>query len=214
MATLTQLVKTVAKVEGLDPATVGLIARNVREAKLITTRGRGVSAAVMDATDAANLLIAVNASNKATDALTALRTFSRLKVEHNKEVDRDLTFGNALKALLEAAVNRSFPERYMSCPSPPKIMQSFGEGEVQAEISFYKPGPRAVLKIGIAGEIRITRQGLFFDNDVITTDAEAIEFFFAIPNQPLNKKTVGDQKNTTSISFSTIRAVAHILRQK
>jgi hypothetical protein len=122
---------------------------------------RGASAAVMDATDAANLLIAVNASNKATDALTALRTFSRLRVEHHEEIDRNLTFGNALKALLEAAVNRSFPEHYMACPSPPKIIQSFGEGEVQAEIGFYKPGPRAVVKIGISGRDTNNERGSF-----------------------------------------------------
>lgn len=214
MATLTQLVETVAKVEGLDPATVNLIARNLREARLIATRGRGTSAAVMDATDAANLLIAVNASKKATDAPTAVRTFGRLKVVHKEETDPCLTFGNALRTLLDAAANGSFPKHYLACPSPPKIIQSFGEEKIEVDITFYKPTPRVLLTIGVLGERRMKRVGLFFDLDVSTTLADEIEFSFTMSNQSMNKKTHGDQKNTTSISFSTIRAVADILRQK
>jgi hypothetical protein len=62
------LVKTVARLEGIDPATVALVARTVREAGLIATGGRGASAAKMDVKDATNLLIGVNASDMARDA--------------------------------------------------------------------------------------------------------------------------------------------------
>ena len=68
MATLTELVETIAEAEGLDPTSVGLIARYIREAGLITTGGRGPSAARMDFSDAAHLLIGVNATKAAQDA--------------------------------------------------------------------------------------------------------------------------------------------------
>ena len=45
MATLSALVDTIAAVEGIDPATVTLVARHIREARLIRTGGRGPSAA-------------------------------------------------------------------------------------------------------------------------------------------------------------------------
>ena len=55
MAILSELVTTVAKVSGMDQATVALIARHAREAGLIAMSGRGPSAASMGPTDAANL---------------------------------------------------------------------------------------------------------------------------------------------------------------
>src|SRR5437667_12752807 len=73
MATLTDLVETIAQAEGMEPATVALIARNVREAGLITTAGRGRSAAKMSSADATNLLIAVNATITAREAPQTVR---------------------------------------------------------------------------------------------------------------------------------------------
>jgi hypothetical protein len=51
MAILSELVTTVAKVSGMDQATVALIARHAREAGLIAMSGRGPSAASMGLTD-------------------------------------------------------------------------------------------------------------------------------------------------------------------
>jgi hypothetical protein len=214
MATLTELVKTVAKVEGMDPATVGLFARAVREAGLIATRGRGASAAKMDFMDAANLLIAVNASDMARDAPITVRTYRRLEVD-NKILDPRPKFGEALDQLLEATVNGSFPDDYLSHPSPPKIMQKFREGQVELEITFYNPLPRALIVIGVSGETSVALGNLYHDvPEKVMKDVDEIRLDFVLPKVRGSKKLLGDRRNTISIGNSTIRAVADILRQK
>lgn len=67
MALLSDLVKIVAAVEGLEEVSVGIFARHAREAGLITQGGRGRSAAKMTTRDAANLLLAVNGCALAKD---------------------------------------------------------------------------------------------------------------------------------------------------
>src|SRR5262249_54080740 len=78
MATLSDLVAVTAKVEGLDPGSVALYARHLREAGLIRTSGRGTSAAVMGLPDAANLLIGVNTAKSAAEAPQAIGQFRHL----------------------------------------------------------------------------------------------------------------------------------------
>ena len=75
MATLSQLVDVVAHVEGLNRDRVGAIARAVREAELIATYGRGTSAGHTGLTDAANLLIDVNAAETARSAPEVVRRY-------------------------------------------------------------------------------------------------------------------------------------------
>ena len=59
MATPGQMVQTMADVLGMPAATVSQYDRQLAEAGLRTTGGRGPSAAKVGATDAANLLIAI-----------------------------------------------------------------------------------------------------------------------------------------------------------
>lgn len=70
MALLSDLVRIVAAVEGLEEVSVGIFARQAREAGLIAQGGRGRSAAKMSTVDAANLLIAVNGCHLAKDVST------------------------------------------------------------------------------------------------------------------------------------------------
>ena len=62
VALLSDLVKVVAAVQGMEGVSVGIFARAAREAGFINIRGRGRGAAHMSTRDAANLLIAVNGS--------------------------------------------------------------------------------------------------------------------------------------------------------
>jgi hypothetical protein len=71
--------------------------------------------------DATNLLIAVNASDIARDAPRAVRTYRRLEYDGYKKLDPHKKFGDALDQLLEATVNGSFPELYLSSPAPPAL---------------------------------------------------------------------------------------------
>src|SRR5262249_2541293 len=103
MASLSELARTIAQVEGLEEATVNLIGRYVREDGLIATGGRGTSAATMTARDAANLLIAVNATTVAVDAPNTTRTYRALetygppKSGSNRPPISCGTFGQALE---------------------------------------------------------------------------------------------------------------------
>jgi hypothetical protein len=99
MATLSQLVDVVAAVEGLDRERVGAIARAVREAGLITTHGRGTSAAHMDPADAANLLIAVNAAETARSAPEIVRRYRASQTNNKKQLE----FGATFEGLIAAA---------------------------------------------------------------------------------------------------------------
>src|SRR5215207_2706001 len=109
MAILSELVKLVAEVEGLDETSVGIFARAAREAGLISQRGRGPSAARMTTRDVANLIIAVNASALAKNVPEVVPAVRRMKsVRYHAEFQsglerlRSLSFGEALETLLES----------------------------------------------------------------------------------------------------------------
>jgi hypothetical protein len=79
MATLSDLVTALAGVTGLPEATVFAYGRFARQAGLISQKGRGRSAAAMSVTDAANLLIAVRATDVTREAGTAIKNFRTLE---------------------------------------------------------------------------------------------------------------------------------------
>lgn len=99
MATLGALVETVAAAEGINRERVEAIARAVREASLIATHGRGPSAAQMSETDAANLLIAVNAAETARAAPETVRRFRALRTNNRNRHE----FGRVLEEMIAAA---------------------------------------------------------------------------------------------------------------
>ena len=117
---MSELVEIVAMVEGMDPSRVALIARNVREAGLITTGGRGPSAGKMTNTDAANLLIAVNTAETVSEAAGAVRRYRRLEA-FGHESHRRFKFGDCLEQLIHSASIKALPERYLFDPVPPLI---------------------------------------------------------------------------------------------
>jgi hypothetical protein len=101
MASLGALIETVADAEGVDSQRVAAFARSIREAGLITSRGRGPSAAEMSEADAANLLIAVNAAETARAAPDTVRRFRALRISH----ENPCAFGPVLEEMIAAAVN-------------------------------------------------------------------------------------------------------------
>lgn len=107
MALLSDLVKVVAQVEGLEEVSVGIFARHAREAGFIAQGGRGRSAAKMSIKDAANLIIAVNGCSLAKDVPVLLERIRGLnpypKNDANSEGlgKKGHTFGDDLEFLLE-----------------------------------------------------------------------------------------------------------------
>src|SRR5262245_1968147 len=108
MATLSDLVEVLAAVEGLDRSSVALNARLVREAGFIKTGGRGGSAAKMSVTDAANLIIAVNASKAVADSAKTVATYGALRMLGHDRA-RSPSLREVLVMLIEAAGGRKLP---------------------------------------------------------------------------------------------------------
>jgi hypothetical protein len=215
------LVEIVARVEGMDPATVSLIARNVREAGLISTGGRGLSAAKMTLADAVNLLIAVNATVTAREAPQTVRNYCRLETvvglrsAPSPQPRGRIQLGDALKHLIVAASNRTL-QSYLSSTVPVLISQEFYKEQVQIEFVFHKPTPYAYLTISaLDGSISVTG-GIHPGDasfDILFKDATKIEFEFNLPSDQVKRharKHYGDRKDTTSIGYPTIRAIGKL----
>jgi hypothetical protein len=217
MASLSELVEIIAQVEGMDPATVGLIARNVREAELISKKGRGRSAAKMTLTDAANLLIAVNATVTVRESAQTLRIYRRLEtgttgfLDNNRAVHERVQLGRALEHLIEAASSGIF-ERFFLTTVPALIATDFRKEQVDIEFLFYKPRPYVRLEI-------YARSGYVLSSPPSYEALEEWEratklaFYFELPDQikRLRRQYKGDRIDTASIGFRTIRAVAKLL---
>jgi hypothetical protein len=86
-----ELVRAIAKAEGLDEISVAGIGRNLRDAGLISKAGRGTSAARMTSTDAAHILIGVNGAKKAKHAPLAVNAFAKLHLSQDALADSDDT---------------------------------------------------------------------------------------------------------------------------
>lgn len=126
MALISDLVTAIAEAEGLPEATVGLVARYTREAGYLSQGARGRNAPRATITDAANLIIALNAGGcVAKDAPQAVERYrdlichaphsfrstselgteyGRIKPDELRFLDRhaSATFGE----LLESAIDR------------------------------------------------------------------------------------------------------------
>ena len=116
MATLSALVETIARVEGLDPSTVAQIAREIRQAGFIKTGGRGTSAAQMDFEDATNLLIAVNTARTIREAPQMVSAFRALQAW-------DGDFFGIPGLRFRQAPDREPREK----PKPPKLVGDLGQ---------------------------------------------------------------------------------------
>jgi hypothetical protein len=79
MAILRELVEVLARTTGVPESTVFAFGRFTREAGLISQKGRGRAAAEMTATDAANLFLALGATDVTRDAGIAVKKFSSLQ---------------------------------------------------------------------------------------------------------------------------------------
>ena len=113
MAKLPALVTALAATDGRDRATLGVIARSIREAGHITTTKRGGGAAEMTATDAAALVIGANAVQSPRQAATAVQEYRTFKqTPHGRSETAPIysrlaqsdTLLDALAVLVEEAV--------------------------------------------------------------------------------------------------------------
>ena len=156
MASIGKLVSAIAEIEGLDEGAVKLIARYAREAGYISQGSYGPGAARMTPRDAANLLIAVNATGLAKETPKALQSYSALTWRQKKwipdqevEADRDDPFkkllheGIRLDQALEELILLATP--IFSRVS--MLEQFFANEHMQMTIEFSRPHPRVAFSV-------------------------------------------------------------------
>jgi len=217
MATLSKLVETVAQVEGMDPATVALFARTVREAGLIRTGGRGLSAAKMTVADAANLLIAVNASLSVREAARTVGRYRILKAYYYQPHSasqygwirlQDVSFGYALEELLKICAAEAWPDTLLTVPLTETVLEAMSNSDFEVTVSFNKPVPLVELRI--------------FPSKLVLAESADMSFSFHKPFRDSNDDALQggklyrrvyphDRQETTEIGLRTIYAVSKLL---
>jgi hypothetical protein len=227
MATINELAQAVAEAEGMDLPTVALIARYLREAGLIQKKGRGASAAQMNVADAANLLIAVNASGAAQDSALVVPIYRELVITRSGEkftwVDSPPafgsppasskisgTFGDAFELLVQSAVEGKLPNAILSQEVPSALQDAFQKGAATISIYFTRPEPRVHVSITGERSLEDKRRNIF--------RPPQINFSFQAWRGRLkraaHKLKIGDRVDETKIGTRTITSVAKILRPR
>ncbi|WP_162560734.1 hypothetical protein [Methylobacterium durans] len=205
----------VAKVEGLEENFVSVYARAAREAGLISHHGRGRNAARMTPIDAANLLIAVNASSLAKNVPKTIQKYSELRRARDgghylgacDVADRisakGVSFAEALAQLMETEDERSNVEVLLEAAKDPSFskLQPHMRSGLKVEFEGPYPAGRIVIKalseVGVAQTPRLINKADFL--------------YIRQAERPLGE-IFGDRVQTTSISGLTLRAVAQVLR--
>jgi hypothetical protein len=166
MLTLSHLANLMALLLGERPETMQLIARNLREARLVASGGRGRGGARQEPRHVANMIIAACATDQVADAAGAAATFANLE-------------------LAPAAAPRYRVRR--GAPAVPSRLLRMSEPEVAVprELVFVT---RAGAKFGdvIAGLVELAADGRlysllmshvadFVDRDLLRAGADAIK---------------------------------------
>jgi hypothetical protein len=193
MATLSELVATIAFVEGIDAERVGAIGRTIREHGLIRTSGRGTSAAQMSEHDAANLLIATSTADTARSAPAAVAQYRSLHAKRKPTME----FGSELEELISAAKRECLAD-YIT-----KMVALLGtRGHVLGRRRF----PNEAYRFEIAFEKPVA--SVLFGIWVQNGPRNYIDFFDR--RQPA-AEAHGDRRERTIITQRTILAVANVL---
>ncbi|WP_119303298.1 hypothetical protein [Dongia deserti] len=85
MLTLSHLANLIALLYGERPETMQLIARNLRQARLVASGGRGRGGARQEPRHVANMIIAACASDQVADVASAVSTFANLEVTATRQ---------------------------------------------------------------------------------------------------------------------------------
>jgi hypothetical protein len=217
MAVISDLVRAVAKAEGIDEDTVALFARRAREGGFISQKGRGRSAAQMSVSDAANLIIGVNGSVSAPDVgveiarYRALRTtaFGMRRVERSplRTVTNDLSFGSAIEGLLALCHPAALPSLEISLDREvgkqdraKALAKNIQLPRTRIEIEFRRPATRA--------QIKIVRPA-FYQNRLYESTIHDVEF----EAEGDDVAGLHDRRDTVVITDVTLRTVAAVLAE-
>lgn len=198
MALFRDLVSTIAEAEGLSEMTVTGVGQYLRDAGKISKFGRGKSGAKMTTTDAATLLIGVNASELAKDAVQTVETYASLPLSdapHPYDLNDNMGGGEALKQVLHNPANAveciaglvrlCIPDRRES----PVLFLLNND----IEVVFHRPTPRI--------DVSVFQKSPSRDR----------AFIGALIFSSANHVAAGDRRVEIKISTATLRAVGSLL---
>jgi hypothetical protein len=217
MATLSELAQVIAAVERIDPATVALIGRHLREAGLVTKHGRGPSAAHMGLADGANLLIGVNATRNAAHAARAVQAYRRFRPDQlqRSEMIRDFTLGEAIEQLLVAAGTSEPPTPFLGTTDYYELSEAFETGEVDVELRFRTDAPSVLLRI--TPELSLAPGFDEAKRELRATIPALVSVHFSprkARDPPNARDQGGDRREETTIGFRTLREVGRLIRSR
>jgi hypothetical protein len=222
MARLPALIDTLAARDTRGRPTVEHIARVVREAGFIQTTGRGRGAAEMTESDAASLIIGLNASESPGEAGDRVEIFRKLTpvVPHNMEAPPELkrvvaasNFGAAMEALilsaneidnLKASSQESFAQMMADLEDPLSAVTGYSLRDLSfaLKVTFAVPEPVAKISIRWTGIGRVPSSG-------------AIDLSYWQSTGRTRKSKADDKQLdravTVAIGFRTIREVHRLL---
>ena len=223
MAKLSGLIPVVAGVLDVPEKTVAIYARHLRQARLITTGGRGPGSAEMTAHDCANLLIAIMGGNYAKDAAETVARYRsivtgvpwekcqlpQLPLPALKELSEHHGFGEALDALIVSAKDGSL-EVALDAASR-KIIEARMSIAPRLEVTVY--GPLPVAKISIRASK--WEEDLTYTLPIPwTTVGNTPEIDVAKLTEEAEKEGPrGDLEQSRRISARTILALGHFLKE-
>lgn len=229
MALLSTLVKAIADVEGIDEVQVGWVARHLREAGHISQAGRGRGAAQMSSSDAANLLIGVNAATGAKNGAEAVSLYRSLpcgKANLLKETRLSEAFklgqdfGRSLEVLLELSrpADSGFSELVRCVFAGSHFFGSVSadrfdallieesakmEKTFSSEITFSRPYPNVSVLISDNVAKDVLGRSILDEEDPIAE----IEFWDRASKWPLD----ADRDERVRISLKTVIKVGNVL---
>ena len=167
MLTLSHLANLMALLLGERPETMQLIARNLREARLVASGGRGRGGARQEPRHIANMIIAACATDQVADAAGAAATFANLEV--------------APSAAPRLRVRRGAPV----VPSSRVMRMSEPEAIIPRELAFAtKPGAKfgdvvaGLVELAVDGRLYsllMSHAADFVDRDLLRAGADAIK---------------------------------------
>lgn len=222
MATLSELVDAISTVEGMDPATVTLMGRYIREGGFIATKGRGPSAADMTIEDATNLVIGVNAAKQASEAASAVAIYGQLVAQEPlsklARVSRKRfgTLAEGIGQLIRAAETGELPDEFLRCGVSDELREAFHSRRVHTEIRFRKSSPSATIKISrdiLEKDVSTPEFAEYILEQTGGADSLYFQFYPARPIKSLSRE-FDDRMDETRIGYKTIRAIGEMVRFK
>ena len=226
MAKLSGLIPILAELLALPEKSVAMYARHLREARLITTGGRGLGGAKMSPKDCSNLLIAIMGGNYAKDAAKTVRKYRRItpRADHTIwQLDRlDLPglktlparhhFGRAFDRLFSAAANGTLEPALMDAGDKDDVARI----NVPASLAVGLKGPLPVARIAFQscewGEDITYAEALPWRDEYTPSHEEFMRWNEELERKYVRGRDYGDLTQERWITTRTILALGDHLR--